>query len=58
LGDAALTVPLAGARTYTIRVQSDTGNTFDIHRNQNGTVDMNCTTAGQSGCPSTANWGQ
>ena len=32
-----LTVPLALPDTYTVRVQSDTGNTFDITQNNDGT---------------------
>ena len=34
-----LTVPQARVHTYTVRVQSDTGNTFDITQHEDGTTD-------------------
>jgi prepilin-type N-terminal cleavage/methylation domain-containing protein len=58
LTGAALTVPLVSEDTYTVRVQSATGNTFDIRRNNDGTVDMSCASAGHGGCPSDGNWGR
>jgi type IV pilus assembly protein PilA len=58
LTGAALTVPLVTEDTYTVRVQSATGNTFDIRRNNDGTVDMSCASAGAGGCPSDGNWGR
>jgi hypothetical protein len=51
-------VPLVTADTYTVRVQSATGNTFDIRRNNDGTVDMSCASAGDGGCPTDGNWGR
>lgn len=58
LTGAALTVPFVNANGYTVRIQSATGNTFDIRRNNDGTVDMSCASAGQGGCPADGNWGQ
>ena len=58
LTGTALTVPMVTANSYTVRVQSATGNTFDIRHNSDGTVDMSCATAGHGGCPSDGNWGQ
>jgi type IV pilus assembly protein PilA len=52
LNDANLSVPVApGADTYTVRVTSDTGNTFDIARAADGTVELSCETDGDAGCP-------
>ena len=57
LNDAALTVPAVAADSYTVRVTSDTGNTFNIVRNADGTTDLTCATAGDGGCPSDGDWG-
>ena len=57
LADADLSVPAVAAGGYTVRVTSTSGNTFDIRRNDNGTVDLICATAGRSGCPSDGTWG-
>ena len=57
LSGAALSVPFVGADGYTLRVRSDTGNTFDITRNSSGTIDLTCATAGDGGCPSDGTWG-
>ena len=51
LNGAALTVPAVGPDTYTVRVTSDTGNTFDISRAADGTVELSCETDGDAGCP-------
>ena len=51
-----LTVPRAGDDTFTIRVQSDTGNTFAITQNNDGTVDLTCASADDAGCPSDGTW--
>jgi type IV pilus assembly protein PilA len=51
LNDAALSVPAVGPDTYTVRVTSDTGNTFDISRAADGTVELSCETDGDAGCP-------
>lgn len=57
LNGAALSVPSASADSFTVRVQSSTGNSFDITRNGTGTVDLTCATAGEAGCPSDGTWG-
>ena len=57
LNGAALSVPSATADSFTVRVQSSTGNSFDITRNNTGTVDLTCATAGTAGCPSDGTWG-
>jgi prepilin-type N-terminal cleavage/methylation domain-containing protein len=52
LNDAALSLPVApGADTYTVRATSDTGNTFDIRRNADGTTELECAPADTDGCP-------
>jgi type IV pilus assembly protein PilA len=56
LADADLSVPAVGPTSYTIRVQSQTGNTFDITRNPGGMVDLTCALAGESGCPPDGTW--
>ena len=56
LTDAALTVPVVAADSYQIRVTSDTGNTFDITRNADGTTALTCATAGNGGCPKDGTW--
>ena len=57
LNDATLSLPVAaGANTYEVRATSSTGETFDIIRNADGTVDLECATAGQGGCPSDGTW--
>lgn len=56
LSDSTLSVPIVSRDSYTVRVQSDTGNTFDVTRNDDGTVDQTCATAGDSGCPPDGTW--
>lgn len=56
LNDAALSVPAVAADSYTVRVTSDTANTFDITRNADGTTDLTCAVAGDAGCPSDGTW--
>lgn len=51
-----LTVPLALAETVTLRVQSDTGNTFDVTQYGDGTVDLTCASADEAGCPEDGTW--
>ncbi len=57
LSGAALSVPSASADSFTVRVQSSTGNSFDITRNTTGTTDLTCATAGTGGCPADGTWG-
>jgi type IV pilus assembly protein PilA len=51
-GELGLTVVSSEASTYTVRITSTTGNTFDIV-NTNGTFTYPCTTGGDGGCPET-----
>lgn len=51
LTNYALTLPAAPTQnTYSLRVTSDTGNTFDIVNNA-GALTFPCATAGDGGCP-------
>jgi type IV pilus assembly protein PilA len=56
LADAELTVPSSAPDTFTVRVQSLTGNSFDITRNDNGTTDLTCASADDAGCPADGTW--
>jgi hypothetical protein len=49
-------VPAVAADSFTIRVSSPTGNTFDMVRNANGTTEQLCTTPGNAGCPGDGTW--
>ena len=61
LNGANLTVPAVGAKTYTVTVTSDTGNTFSIARAAAGTTSLTCTVpaaaADRGGCPNGGIWG-
>ena len=47
-----VTFPVAAtADSYSIRVTSDTNNTFDIVRANTGAITYPCATAGSGGCP-------
>jgi type IV pilus assembly protein PilA len=58
LNDANLApAPTATATGYTVTATADdTGNTFSITRNTDGTLDSDCTTHGEGGCPSNGKW--
>ena len=56
LNESTVSVQASTADSYTVRATSDTGNTFDISRNSDGTSALTCATAGQDGCPSDGNW--
>jgi type IV pilus assembly protein PilA len=56
LNDVTLTVPAAGASTYTVRVTSATGNWFEIQRAAGGTTSQPCATANKAGCPGDGTW--
>lgn len=56
LEQAVLTVPLAQPDTFTVRIQSETGNTFDVTQNEDGTVDLRCASADDAGCPADGTW--
>jgi type IV pilus assembly protein PilA len=55
--DMTVTVP-AGGESYTVAVESETGNDFSIIRAADGTVTYPCTTGGTAGCPSNDLWAQ
>ena len=57
LNGANLSIPADTATTYTVRVTSTTGNTFDISRAANGTTTLTCASAGSAGCPTSGVWG-
>jgi type IV pilus assembly protein PilA len=63
LNDANLADPTGVTQSsYTVTVTSDTGNTFSITRNSDGTTDLTCTQEdggnnGEYGCPAGGNWG-
>jgi prepilin-type N-terminal cleavage/methylation domain-containing protein len=56
LADADLSVPAVAPSGYTVRVQSQTGNTFDITRNPGGSIDLTCALASEAGCPPDGTW--
>jgi type IV pilus assembly protein PilA len=57
LKPADLSVPLALADTFTVRVQSETGNTFDVtYSEQDGSSDLTCASPGDGGCPADGTW--
>jgi len=43
--------------TYTLRVDSETGNRFTISRAASGVVTLDCEARGEDGCPADGNWG-
>jgi prepilin-type N-terminal cleavage/methylation domain-containing protein len=57
LNGASLSVPAVAADSYTVRVTSDTGNTFDISRANTGITTLTCATSGDAGCPNNGTWG-
>lgn len=63
LNDVKLLEPESTADTYTVTVESDTGNKFSISREGEavgetpGATSQTCETAGDAGCPSDGNWG-
>ena len=65
LNDVALQAPVigAGGTSYTVQVNSDTGNSFRIERGANGQTQYECDTVDTDGCPSDTdadgdgNWG-
>ena len=54
LSDATVTVPAATANSYTVRVASDTDNTFDIVRAAGGSTTRPCN--GDGGCGTDKVW--
>lgn len=57
LADSDLQAPTnLSTTTYTVQVNSSTGNEFWITRN-GGTTAQECDTDGNAGCPANGNWG-
>jgi type IV pilus assembly protein PilA len=56
LVNANLSVQAVGANTYTLRVESDTGNSFDISRESDGHSELACVAPGSGGCPADGTW--
>lgn len=56
LEDVDLQVPLRSQSSFTIRVESDTGNTFDITRDRDGSTELTCASADRGGCPADGTW--
>ena len=56
LVDAELDVPVLSARAYTLRVTSDTGNSFTVTRNSDGSDTLTCASASDGGCPADGTW--
>jgi len=53
--EAELTV-VSTADDYTLTVESDTGNTFSIARDDQGATTYDCTASGEGGFPTTGSW--
>jgi type IV pilus assembly protein PilA len=53
---AELAVPVLSAESYTLRLTSDTGNTFSVTRNSDGTDVLTCASADDGGCPADGTW--
>lgn len=56
LSDAELTVPVRSPQGYTLRLTSETGNTFTVTRNSDGTDVLTCASAEDGGCPADGTW--
>ena len=56
LQDVALSVPVALPDTYPVRVQSETGNTFDVTQSADGATALTCASADDGGCPRDGTW--
>ncbi len=58
LTDADIVVPLPDGDSYTVTVDSATGNSFEIAEANTGIVSYDCATLGEAGCPSDGNWAE
>jgi prepilin-type N-terminal cleavage/methylation domain-containing protein len=56
LNGATLAVPAVAAESYTVRVTSDTGTTFDITRADTGITSLTCAPVSTGGCPGDGTW--
>jgi type IV pilus assembly protein PilA len=58
-GAKALTLePAPTEKTYTVTVESQTGNKFSVVREASGVTKLTCETQGSGGCPTGGNWGK
>jgi type IV pilus assembly protein PilA len=57
-GNNKIEVSNLGAKKFTVTSVSATTNKFSITREENGTVDFECSTKGKAGCPSSGNWNE
>jgi type IV pilus assembly protein PilA len=55
-GKSVPSVDSTAAEEYEISSESKTGNVFTIIKHDDGTVERNCTTGGEKGCPSDGTW--
>jgi prepilin-type N-terminal cleavage/methylation domain-containing protein len=56
LKDVEMQVPLRRESSFTVRVESETGNTFDVTRNRDGSTELTCASADRAGCPPDGTW--
>lgn len=56
LNDVKLEAPVSTETTYTVSVESDTGNKFKISRDAEGKVTFPCTAEKKAGCPAGGSW--
>lgn len=56
LRDVQLSVPMARSDAFSVRVQAATGNNFTITQNNDGTVNLTCSSADSAGCPADGTW--
>ncbi len=56
LVNADLSVPAVGPNSYTLSVVSNSGNRFDVSREE-GHSDLTCVAPGSGGCPTDGTWG-
>jgi len=57
LTDVVALAVTSTADTYTVTVDSETGNDFSISRTAGGTTTYGCNAGGDAGCPTGRNWG-
>jgi type IV pilus assembly protein PilA len=55
-GGTITVTPTGTGKGYTVSVQSDTGNDFNIIRADSGQTTYTCTTGGTAGCPTGGSW--
>jgi type IV pilus assembly protein PilA len=58
LNNADLQDPVTTADSYTVQVDSETGNNFRISRDNQGNLTYECDNENEAGCPDGGVWGQ